>query len=884
MIDQLHTAEVWLASPQWLWALLGLVPFILIELLLRSGVSWPRRIAMSLTRAAVLACVLVALTIPMLSLSRPAHDVIFLVDTSASVSEKTLEQARARVQSMRAELGSDTEPGLVLFDQEARVAVFPGQDWSTSGSWRAKDFDPKKGGTNIASALELGVSLVRQRASGEIILFTDARPTTGRLEASVQLARTRNIPISTIALTTSRGEPLLRKVALSETEVRPGQTINGKIQVAGATRAFRGVMKIRIDGSLISQQEVEIPAEGDVEIPFSHEVGMFEEARAGRVEVSLESDALKKTLTQHAQFMILGKPKVLMITSALEEIEPLSRVLKAEGMEPSVLQMKDLASRPPDLDKLDLVILANAPAKWPEKSQHTGPVMSEAFINRLQKYVSRGGGLVVLAGDKSYGLGGYGETKMLDFMPVELDPEEVKVSRPATMLMVLDNSGSMGARVGRTTKIRLAARGALEAVKVLRPEQDYYGVMTVDTRPSWRVRIQPAKITSQAAAQTRSVYARGGGIYVYTALVHADIALRSAKTPVKHIVIFSDAADAAEQYSGHRRRGGGESSYSLARRLAARGITTSVIGIGRRRDRDVRFLRKLAKAGRGRFYLTSDAHKLKAFFIKEAKQLTQRHLQESNFKIKVVAKKHPILQGIDWSRVPVLRGHVELKARPTAEVLWTGPKDKPVLTTWQYGLGQVVSLSTDAGPRWASRWLPWDGYSKFWTQTARWALRRREGDAVSAKVQFDGQDAVIDVVEERGKERKGAMRAMVRELGSEDWRPVPLQTARPGTRRAIVEVAPNTAYELGLVDDAGEPLLKRAFTSPPPVELRHTSPDRAMLANLSRQTQGVVEPKAAIDDPKGVRLKETPLWLLLLIAAVLLLPVDAAARRAIRDR
>ena len=70
----------------------------------------------------------------------------------------------------------------------------------------------------------------------------------------------------------------------------------------------------------------------------------------------------------------------------------------------------------------------------------------------------------------------------------------------------------------------------------------------------------------------------------------------------------------------------------------------------------------------------------------------------------------------------------------------------PILTRWPYGLGEVAVWASDAGPRWAHDWLAWPGYARFWTQMARAALRRREGDAAAIEADVVGDQAVVRVV------------------------------------------------------------------------------------------------------------------------------------------
>src|SRR5262249_7681275 len=146
----------------------------------------------------------------------------------------------------------------------------------------------------------------------------------------------------------------------------------------------------------------------------------------------------------------------------------------------------------------------------------------------------------------------------------------------------------------------------------------------------------------------RSIDAGGGGIYVYTALVDAYAALSGAATPVRHVILFADTADAEEQAencsygpcSGAEHTAGG-----IAETARRSGITTSVVGIGREEDSDTQFLRKLAASGGGRFYITGNAADLRRIFVSEARVATRSNLREGPVDV-AVADDHPILAGV----------------------------------------------------------------------------------------------------------------------------------------------------------------------------------------------------------------------------------------------
>ena len=75
-----------------------------------------------------------------------------------------------------------------------------------------------------------------------------------------------------------------------------------------------------------------------------------------------------------------------------------------------------------------------------------------------------------------------------------------------------------------------------------------------------------------------------------------------------------------------------------------------------------------------------------------------------------------VLADIDFDTAPFLLGYVVTQPRPTAEVILATESGDPLLAWWRYGLGMCVAFTSDAKNQWASEWMTWDGFSRFWAQ------------------------------------------------------------------------------------------------------------------------------------------------------------------------
>jgi len=380
------------------------------------------------------------------------------------------------------------------------------------------------------------------------------------------------------------------------------------------------------------------------------------------------------------------------------------------------------------------------------------------------------------------------------------------------------------------------------------------------------------------------VRADGGGIYVYTSLDAANETMKKVDTPLRHVILFSDAADSEEKVKGIPFGDGpGHRAEDLAKEMRDEGITTSVIGIGSEDDVDTQFLKDLAKAGGGRFYLTADASKLRSLFVQETERLVDSSLKEVPFR-PIALTRHAALEGIDYQRAPFLKGYQQLEARPTAEILMAAAEGHPLLVTWRYGLGHVMAWASDAGPRWSDEWLVWSGYNSHWTQLARFALRSGSGSDTQIEVETSTGSALVRIARRDDKGLSiddGAVKARV--IDGTEQRAIELRAREPGLWDASVPTVAGHTYTVEVLDAADKVIGRHTFAPPPSAEQRHRTADRPFLEDLAARTGGTVAPqKLSPEVSSSVTAQVHRLWPWFVLAALLLLPLDAMLRRSAR--
>ncbi|MBN1945804.1 MAG: VWA domain-containing protein [Bradymonadales bacterium] len=879
----------WFANPVYLWLALALLPPAVWDAWRRWGSSRDRQLFAVAVRTLLLLSLVVALAGPKIMQKRETAEVIFLVDRSASIPEVALQDALARVESFWAALAPQERAGLVLFDDRPWVAVHPGDEWSLPPVLR----DEPVAETDLGLALQVALGLIPEGHLGRIVLFSDGRPTRSDGDLGLAAARERGVPIFTVVIEPGAFDPSVVSINPIRQRVRPAETVGGEILVQSGLEELVGRIRITLEKQVILERALRIPPGERHAIPF--ESPLDEGVQPGlarlRAELLLEeglADSQPANNSAVVGIRVDVPPQVLIIARDPAEVTHLSQVLKAERMEVEIRPLAELAAVRPDLSAVDLVVLGNVPAVATEEGE---PVLDGGTIQALRRYVSSGGGLVVLGGDRSYELGGYGGTELAALLPVELRPRDPELQPAAAMIIILDNSGSMDTWVEGGTKMDLANLASVAAMLLLRPV-DRLGVMAVDDRVDWVVPIQEVLQPEQTERSIRGIQAGGGGIYVYTALREAFRTMRNQDLPLRHVILFADAADSEEQVSGVPFGwGSGPNSYDLARAMRMEGITVSVIGIGMPTDVDANFLRQLAEAGGGRHYLTARASDLEALFVQETQRLLDSVLHEAPFRVRV-QEEHPAMDGIEFRRSPLLGGFIQLEARATAQVSMTSPEGYPVMTTWQYGLGQVAAMGFDAGPRWSAQWLSWEGYPRFWTQLARWGLRRREGDDTVMEVRFEQGQAHLQLARRSREgltELEGGMTGSVREIGAGgvqigEERAISLEVVEPGLWESRLMTEPGRSYQVIVADASGEVFGEHSFVSPSSGEFGYRQADRELLLDLAARSGGVMSPEVGEIGGSMAELEEVRLlWPVFLWAALLLMPLDAFLRRPGRE-
>lgn len=846
-----------LVSPGWL-AALCLLP-LLVHYFRHSLVDlplWQRRMSLGV-RSIVVA--LLSLALAGLTLLSSTNDVfvVFAVDGSLSIAHEARDVAKRFIDDATRGRGTDrfailpfaAEPQSFAKTLEREVEGSVDQN-AEHGRWLR--------GTDLQAALEIAVAGIPPHDVPRVVLLTDGNETRGDALRVVSEGRLR---VDTVPLAV-RSEP---EIQVAEVSV-PAQVAQGEPFFVEVVVNSNHDDDVQIDVFKAEHRVVSSRrslTKGENRFKFTEEVARPTEfsARIGRpldgagqpVEGAFQ-DTLLDNNTASGLVFTAGKPRVLLIDSQPEQSQGLEWALKEEGL---LVETRPAVGVPTELSELqnfEVLVFSNIAATD----------LSQRQMEVIRTYVSElGGGFVMLGGDQSFGLGGYFKTVLEEVLPVRSDFEKEKEKPSLAMVIAIDKSGSMGGQ-----KIALAKDAAKAAVEVL-TERDQIGVIGFDAQSHWVSEVRPLAQKGLILDRISTLEA-GGGTSLLPALENAFNALQATNARLKHVIVLTDGFSAPGDFD------------NLTRSMTAARITVSTVGIG---EPDSNLLQRIAELGNGRYYFTNDPTSVPQIFTKETMQASKSALNEEPFLPQVI-RATSVLNDLRLDEAPLLLGYVVTRPKATSEVILATEKGDPLLSWWRYGLGMSIAFTSDAKNRWAAEWQQWPGFSKFWSQVMRHAMRKSESKGFVVNVLRRGESTTIqvDAVDAAGQLLNGAETSLKLIAPNLSEQKLSLPQVAPGRYEATVDLREPGAWHLLLSQSKNRIALhqqSRGVMVGYPDELRLRPVNDELLKSIARVSGGKFKPTPSevFESDARTAADVTPLWPLLLKIALLLFVLDVALRR-----
>ncbi|MBX0326525.1 VWA domain-containing protein [Oscillochloris sp. ZM17-4] len=852
--------------PEMLW-LLGVVALIWAVALLAPRRLSPWRFWGGLAvRSAIALALVLSVAGAQLVLPVDRLTTVFLLDGSDSLAPSLRAQAESFIQDALDSMPEGDEAAIVVFGGGALVERAP-SDIRRLGRISSV---PVATRTNIADAIQLGLALFPGDVEKRLVLLSDGAENSGHAIEAARLAAARGIPISVVdlALPSGDAEALVGQIE-APTRVRDGQLASLKATIE-STIAQRATVRLVGDAGVIAERQIDLQP-GATVVPFEVAVSGSGFQRY-RVQVQPERDGRAQNNEASALIQVQGPPRVLVVSPSRADSAALVSALKATNVLAEPLAPEAIPADLAGLSVYDAVILVNTPAR-------SLPVGAMAA---LPSYVrDLGKGLLMIGGDASFGVGGYGRTPVEEAMPVYMDVRNREERPDLAIVFVIDKSGSMDAchcsspdrgsaqmNTSGGRKVDIAKDAIAQASALLGP-QDHMGVVTFDGQAFQTMAVTQGATVDEVISAVAGVEPRGA-TNVRAGLLKGEEMLVGVDARIKHMILLTDGW------------GGGGSQNDIAQRLRGEGITLSVVAAG---GGSADYLEQLALDGGGRYYPAQDMADVPQIFIQETITTVGNYIIERPF-TPVAVGQSPLLAGIGGT--PQLYGFNGSTLKDSARLVMSTDDDQPLLATWQYGLGHSAAWMSDASGRWAKDWLTWADFPRFAGQLLGSVLPVRGGQEISTDVTISGGETTVSVDTGALASADLAMTATL--IGGDGSRQdLPLTQVGPSSYQGRVENPSPGTYLVQISGSQGErPLIQETagLVVPYSSEYRSSQGNPALLGELAALTGGATI-SAAADAFAHVDMRVTSareIGLPLALLALLLLPLDIALRRLMLRR
>ncbi|MBN1476267.1 VWA domain-containing protein [Candidatus Sumerlaeota bacterium] len=858
-------------------ALLLLIPLLgwtLLRTRRLEALGRARRRTVTAMRCLLFTLIVLALAEIRLTRTHENLSVLFALDWSDSVPEEQRDLALQFIREALDAMGTDDQAGLMIFGRDPSIEVSPQALPELPKAVADVESAIAGARTNIAGALRLALAVQPETTGRRIVLLSDGNQNFGEAIEAARLAVGGGVPIDVFPLRlVGEGD-----VRISRVDVPNSVHLEAPFDVrvfVDSDRDTEATLWLLEDGRPIREDRVTL--RGDIRnvffIPRRIDQPGFHTYSA---RIEMPGDANPNNNTGQAFTSARGEPRVLLVDSEANTLgRDLIMALRAEEIEVDACAPESFPLSLAELQTYDSVIFSDVGASNFSRSQME---MIERGVQDL------GLGFIMIGGPHSFGPGGYQDTPIERLLPVRMDVSHRRVLPNGALTVILHTcefpSGNAWARE--------IAKAALDVLST----RDYFGVLYfgppigADTGQysqygyNW---LDELRLVGDKSEWRRLIDAVSPGDMpdFDQTLQMAYDGLTSIEAASKHIVIISDGDPQPP-------------NQNLARQIYDAGISISTVVMNPHHPQNAALLQQIARDFGGRFYYPTSPHELPRIFVREATVVRRSMIDENLFAPTIVRRSEAMPGFAIGETLRPLDGHVVTEPEPGADVPIVVPEsDDPVLAHWRYGLGHTVAFTSDAKPRWASRWLTWGEYARFWAQLVRWSLRNSADRNFRVTTQLTGAEGLItiDAVSDDDQFINFAQfqgRLIPPSYDPDDVREITFRQTAPGRYEGRFEVDDIGSYMVSIATESTEgqtQLLTTGLSLSYSPEFQTSDTNVALLTELADMTEGRmnVTPREVFDHNLPASRSSRPMWPLSLALAAMVLPIDIFFRRVMID-
>ncbi|MGH7980873.1 MAG: VWA domain-containing protein, partial [Limisphaerales bacterium] len=502
---------------------------------------------------------LVVMALAQLAVRLPdrAGTVIVVADRSESMPLDSDASEKEIIGLLHKSMGPRDQLGVVAFGGQAAVEQAP--ERGEFGGFAA-DIGPDHSSLN--DGIQTAIELIPPDGGGRILVVSDGKWTGKDPAAAAARAAGRGIAVDYRLVTRPQVDDTAIESFNAPQSVLPGEAFLVSAWVSSPVDQ-QITYQLRRNGEIISSGQKLAP-QGLSRLMFRDRASTGGVNEYTLTVQGARNDPIPENNTARALVGVEGARPILIVSSAGGN-SGLVNLLRRGHV--------DVVGKAPgecnwsleELSQYSAVMIENVPA---------GDIGMQGMATLASWVEQTGSGFALTGGQKSYGPGGYFKSPLDPILPISMEMRKEVRKMSVAVVVALDRSGSMAMPAGGgREKIDLADLGTVQVLDLLSPN-DEFGVFAVDTEAHEIVPLDTVDHNMAYRGKILSIDSEGGGIYIYEALVASAKMISAAKSPTKHIILFSDAADAEQ--SAHYQ--------DIVAKLREAGVTVSVVGLGTAHD------------------------------------------------------------------------------------------------------------------------------------------------------------------------------------------------------------------------------------------------------------------------------------------------------------
>ena len=859
------------SQPWWLVGCILLVPIVWLARRYLAGLGPVRRVLATVLRCLVIIILIALLARPMLTRKSERVTVIAVIDRSQSIPSGLQQASLDYLSKALEDKAPENQLAVVDIAETASISKLPSGDITI----RQRNTTLNGQQSKLADGIQMAMAIAPPDTAVRILFVSEGNETSGDLKEAARTAAANNIPVDVLPLRYQYDNEVIFKGLAAPTRARSSQTVSLRF-ILNSTANARGKLQLNLNDEPVDldpgSPEITAPIElkpGTNVKTISLPVGTrgIHEFEAVFIPDEPYQDIISQNNRASAITTVAGPGHVLVVDTDGSTGQALVKILENSNID---IRYSLAAEFPDNLARLmdtDAIILVNTDcANFTYQQQEM-----------LCRYVTDlGGGLIMVGGPQSFGAGGWIGSPLAEFLPVDLDPPQKKqLPKGALVLIMHACEMPQGNYWGKMV--------AAAAVKTL-SRLDLAGILAYSWQGSGDWVYPFSQVGDKEAILSAIKQMQMGDMpSLHAHLQQAYNALKDCDAAQKHVIVISDGDPQ-------------DPSTQLLNQCKQVGITCTTVGIYPHNAKDLQRLSRVAQLTGGRFYDVKDPQQLPQIFIKEAQVVRRALIIEETFSPAITYSLSDITKGLP-AELPNLDGYVVTGPKGGLnQIILASHQADPILAICQSGLGRCVAFTTSVDSRWASNWLQWGGFERFWEQTVRWAAKPAQSTDCEVFADVQGRQVTINVeaIDSEGKFTQFSSidgQVITPDISTDA---LELTQVGPGQYSGQFQAKAPGSYIVNLRyrkfgEDAETRLAEAAVTIPFAPEFRDLSDNAPLLTQISEISGGRIldsDPnRANLFDHTGLKFPETQMPLIrpLMFIWLALFLLDVAVRRVLLD-